>query len=331
MRTRRSFLVLIGASLFGALGRVMAQGPGRTWRVGVLAGRKRAEPFDSDPLSRLPERLRELGYVEGRNLVMEWRFADSDYARLPGLAAELVRLRVDVIVAADGTAAALAAKGSTATTPVVFVNVADPVAVGLVQSLARPGGNATGIALIGNDYAAKQMEMLTSLAPGLNRVAVLLNPLNAGSGVVLEALRVAARATRVAVRPIEAATPAAINDAFAVLEKERTRALIVVWDTLFFQQRLQIAELATASRIASIGGAREYAQSGGLISYGQDRVTTTRRAADFVDKVLRGTSPTELPVEMPAKQELVINRKTARALGLTVPPDLLVLADKVIE
>ena len=330
MRTRRT-LVAAFASLLGTAAPAWGQTSPALRRIGILAGRARAVPFESDPISQLPLRLRELGYVEGQDLLIEWRFADGDYARLPGLAAELARLPADVIVAADGTAAALAAKRAAPRIPVVFINVADPVSVGLVESLARPGSNATGVALVGSDYAAKQMEMLASVSPGLTRVAVLLNPANAASMIVLDSLRAAAQRKGIVVRPVEAATTEGISSAFTILGREKTRAVIVAWDSLFFQQRVQVAKLSARFRIASIGGAREYAEAGGLISYGQDRKTTSRRGADFVDKILRGANPGNLPVEMPAKQELVVNRKTAKALGLEIPPELLVLADKVIE
>jgi putative tryptophan/tyrosine transport system substrate-binding protein len=331
MKIHRRIFSLAAGILLAAPSGSFGQPQGTTKHIGILVARARANPPGSDYLVQVSAFLAELGYVEGKNLVIEWRFAGGDYERLKTLAMDLARLPVDVILSADGTPPALAAKEATKTTPIVFMNVGDPVAVGLVQSLAHPGGNVTGLALIGHDIIAKQMEMLGSVVPGLVRVAVLTNPANPQSPLIMKRLQDAALQTGREILAVEAQNPAGIANAFAVIRRERPGALVVTPESFFFQQRARIAQEAASLRLPSMGGHREYAEAGGLMGYGPNRIETLRRAASYVDRILRGANPADLPVEMPTKFELVINRRTARRLGLEIPPELLVLADKVIE
>jgi len=274
--------------------------------------------------------MRELGYVEGKNLVIEWRFADNKYERLPDLAADLVRLKVDVIVTA-GPAATSAAQKATTTIPIVFGGANDPVGSGFVKSLARPAGNITGLSNVSVEMSPKLLEMLLSTMPKLSRVAVLMNPSNSGHATMLKNVQAAAQKANVKVLPVEARTPQEIETGFSVMTKENAKAVIVVRDALFNQQVRQIAELAAKNRLSSIAQIREYVDAGGLMSYGPSITDSYRRAATYVDKIFKGAKPGDLPVEQPTKFELLINRKTAKALGLTVPQSLLISADKVIE
>lgn len=329
MRTRRQVLVGLGAALAAPLV-AFAQKPGRVWRVGFLAARRRPESLDTDFYGEVPRGLRELGYVEGKNLVIEWRFADGRNERLPGLAAELVRLNVDVIVT-DGTPGTLAAQKATRKIPIVFGGAGDPVGNGLVRSLARPGGNTTGLALLAGDTGSKQVEMLSRMVPRLFRVAAFWNPTNPLNLPVLKNVQAAADTTKVKLLPVEVRSEQEIENAFSLLARERAEALILLLDPFFIQQRRQIAELATMHRLPSIAGFREYVEAGGLMSYGQSRTAYYHRVATYIDKIFKGANPGDLPVEQSMTLELILNRRTAKALGLTIPPDLLVLADKVIE
>jgi ABC-type uncharacterized transport system substrate-binding protein len=274
--------------------------------------------------------LRELGYVDGQNIVIEHRAAEWKYERLPGLAAELVRLKVDVIVAASPPATE-AAKQATRTIPIVFTVVGDPVAAGFVASLARPGGNLTGLATIGPELLGKQLEMLRRIAPKIFRVAILSNPSQGGHRLAVRQAEGASQALGVQLQVVEAHTPAEIETAFAAMTSQRAGGLIVLRDAVFRAQRAQIVALAAKNRLPAVYGLREEAEAGGLIAYGASVPQNFRRAATYVDKILKGAKPADLPVEQPTKLELVINLKTARALGLTIPPSLLGQADEVIE
>jgi putative ABC transport system substrate-binding protein len=331
MRTRRELLLSIGIAAGALPFRALAQKDGKVWRVGFLSARLRPASLDGDYHGGFPLGMRELGYVEGKNLTIEWRYAGGDYDRLPSLAKELADLRVDAIVTADGTPSALAAKNATRTIPVVFAAAGDPVGAGLVASLPRPGGNVTGISLVANETNLKQMEMLGAIAPRLSLLGVLWNPTNPFSGPAMKSFQDVARLRHLNVLEVAVHTPAEIEEAFVTFVRERVSAVSWVTDAFLIQQRQQIADLAVKRLLPSVGGLREYAEAGGLLSYGPNRTENYRRAAVFVDKILRGAKPADLPVEQPTKLELVINRKTAKALGLTIPPDLLVLADKVIE
>jgi putative ABC transport system substrate-binding protein len=279
--------------------------------------------------------LRELGWVEGQNIAMESRYAEGRYERLPALAAELVRLKPDVIVAGI-TAAALAAKNVTRTIPIVVGVSLDPVGSGLVASLARPGGNVTGLSLMGVEITAKQMELLKEAVPKVSRVAVLRYPGAPPSthpthpAMVKEAER-AARLLGIQLQVLAARGPEDFDSAFSAMARERAEALLVLPDAMFTLQRTRLAELAAKHRLPAMYGLKEHAEAGGLIAYGADLRYNYRRAAAYVDKILKGAKPADLPVEQPMKFELVINMKTAKALGLTIPPSVLVRADHVIE
>jgi putative ABC transport system substrate-binding protein len=274
--------------------------------------------------------LGKLGHVEGQNFAIESRWAEGKYDRLPGLAAELVLLKVDVILAV-AVPAIRAAKEATSTIPIVMAIVVDPVATGLVASLARPGGNITGLSNMAPDLVGKQLEMLKEVVPTASRVAVLWNPANPGNAPQMRAAEVAARTMGVRLQPVDARNPNDLDSAFAAMTKERAGALLVLVDSMLNEQRTRIADLAAKSRLATAYGLPEHAQAGGLMSYSANRSDLFRRAATYVDKILKGAKPGDLPVEQPATFELVINLKTARALGLTIPQSLLARADEVIR
>jgi putative ABC transport system substrate-binding protein len=276
--------------------------------------------------------LRELGYIEGQNIVIEHRSPEWHYERLPGLATDLVRRKVDVIVAAS-PAATKAAKQATSTIPIVFTVSGDPVADGFVASLARPGGNITGLATVGPELVEKQLELLKAVAPKVSRVAVLQNPnthRDAHSAVLRQA-EGSARGLGMQLQFLDARTPSEIETAFAAMSSQRADGILVLRDAVFRAQRTQITALAAKNRLPAVYGLREEAEAGGLIAYGASVPQMYRRAATYVDKILKGAKPGDLPVEQPTKFELVINLKTAKALGLTIPPSLLLRADQVIE
>jgi len=330
MNTRRDLFRALGLGLLvlprGAWGAPV----GQIHRVGCLAARKKPPSIEQDMIGALPQALRELGYVEGKNLVLEWRFAEEDRGRLPQLAAELVDKRVDVIVAIDGTPATLAAQAATKTIPIVFATAGDPVANHLVASLAHPGGNTTGVSLL-SGTSVKQIEMLASMVPKLSVLGVVFNPTNPYAPVNLKELDDAARSVGMRVVPVRVQNDKGIDDGFAIMAAEHVGAFVVVRDSFTTQRRFQVAALAERQRLPGMAGLREAAEAGLLMSYGVSPVESYKRAAAYVDKILRGAKPADLPVEQPTKLELVLNKKTARALGLEFPPDLLVLADKVIE
>jgi len=262
--------------------------------------------------------------------VIEWRFADGEYERLPALAAELVKLKVDVILAV-GPPVIIAAQKSTATIPIVIVTGLDPADAGFVKSLARPGGNVTGISNLSSEISAKQLEMLLTMGPKLSRVAVLVNPTNPAHATVVKSIGAAAEQAGVKIISVEARTAQEIETGFSLMRKENANAIIVALDQFLMQQRRQIAELATKNRLPSIATLREYVEDGGLMSYGVNMADQFRSAAIFVDKILKGAKPGDLPIEQPTKFELVINRHTAKALGIKIPNSILVQAAKVIE
>jgi putative ABC transport system substrate-binding protein len=274
--------------------------------------------------------MRELGYVEGKNLVIEWRFADSKLDQLPALAAELVQLKMDIIVA-GGNDAPLALQKATATIPIVMATAGDPVSTGLVKSLARPGGNTTGLSSLTSELGPKRLEMLLAMVPKASRVAVLLNPASPAISTSLERVQDAGQKLGVKILPAEARTPQEIDHAFASMRQQNAGALLVFLNPLFQQQRNQIAELAAKHRLPSITADRIYAEAGCLMSYGSSLADNMHRAATYVDKILKGAKPADLPVEQPTKFELIINGKTAKALGLKIPQSLLISVDKVIE
>jgi len=317
--SRRAFLATVTGGLLAAPLAAEAQRAGKVPRVGYLSQ-------DSAFVEVFRQGLRELGYVEGQNIAIEYRSAEGKDERLPGLAAELVRLKVDVIVAASPPATE-AAKQATSTIPIVFPVSGDPVAEGFVASLARPGGNLTGLATIGPELLGKQLEMLKTVAPKVSRVAVLQNP----SQQVQRQAEDAARALGVQLQVLKARTPSEIEAAFAAMSSQRAGSVLVMRDALFFAQQTQIVALAAKSRLPAVYGFREQAEAGGLMAYGASTSQLFRRAATYVDKILKGDKPADLPVEQPTKFELVINLKTAKMLGLTIPPSLLGQADQVIQ
>jgi putative ABC transport system substrate-binding protein len=330
MNIRRKLLVALGASALAAPLASFAQQQGKVWRVGFLTPRSRPDTLDSGIFGAFRRGMRELGYVEGKSLMIEWRFADGTSERLSGLAAELVKLKVDVIVGA-GPAATSAAQKATATIPTVMGSVGDPVGSGFVKSLAHPGGNITGISNLNVDVSPKLLEMLLSMVPKLSRVTVLINPDNPTNVMILKSVQAVAQERNVKILPALARTPQEIENAFAVMTQQNAGTVIVGRDAIFNQQARQIAQLAAKHRLPSIAAIREYAEAGGLMSYGANNADLYRRAATYVDKIFKGAKPADLPVEQPTTFELIINRRTAKALGLTVPQELLLRADKVIE
>jgi len=274
--------------------------------------------------------LRDLGYMEGQNIVLESRWGEGKLDRLSGLAAELVRLKVDIIVA-GGTEAIAAAQQATKTTPIVMALTADAVAVGFVASLARPGGNITGLSSVGSELYAKRLEFIKQIVPIVTRVAVLWNPANPAHRLGLKVIEGAARSLGVDLRLEEVSEPKELDGAFSAMARARAGALLVLADDMFFNQLKQIVQLAARTRLPAVYWRKQFVDAGGLLSYGPDNVDSFRRAATYVDKILKGAKPADLPVEQPTTFELVINLKTARALGLTIPQSILVRADQVIQ
>src|SRR5262245_49070730 len=274
--------------------------------------------------------IRALGYVEGKNITFEYRYAEGKPDRLPALADELVRLKVDMLVVGS-TPVALAVKNATKTIPIVFYNIGDPVAVGLVDSLARPGGNLTGLTNIAPVLSAKRLELLKETVPKLSRVAMLWNPQNPGSALNWKESQLPARELGLQLYSMEVSSPAKFEGSFQAATKARSGALAVTQDPLNTTNRKVIADLALKNRLPAIYPRADFVESGGLMSYGADQAESLRRVASMVDKVLKGTKPADLPVEQPTKFELVINLKTAKALGLTIPPVVMMRAEKVIK
>jgi putative ABC transport system substrate-binding protein len=275
--------------------------------------------------------LREVGWIEGQNIVIDYRFADG-HERLPALAAELVRLNVDIIVAL-ATPATAAAKAATGTIPIVTMGAGDPVGSGFIASLARPGGNVTGLTYSGTGLGilAKQLELLMEAAPNVRRVAILSNPTNPNHPRWMKEIKEAGRSLRVPLQLLEIRSPNEFDGAFAAVAKERAGAVFVVADSLFIGHRTRLAALLAKNRLPSFAQYKELVEAGGLMSYGPSLPTLGRRGATYVDKILKGAKPADLPVEQPTRLDLVINVKTARALGLMIPQQLLVRADELIE
>jgi putative ABC transport system substrate-binding protein len=327
--TRRRLLLALGAAALASPLTPHAQPQTKVWRVGFL-GLRRPASLDTDFIGAFPQGMRELGYVEGKNLVIEWRFADGEAERLPGLAAELVQLKLDVLVA-GAEISVRALQKATATIPIVIALGADLIGAGFVKSLAHPGGNITGNTLMGSEIVPKQLEMLLSMAPTLTRVAVLLSPANLNHAASLASVQAAAKTRRVTILPVEARRSEEIEKAFALMRRDKAGAVIVLADGIFNGKARQIAELAAKSRLLSVARIREYVDAGCLMSYGPSFSDSFRRVATYVDKIFKGAKPGDLPVEQPTKFELFINGKTAKALGLKIPQSLLISADKVIE
>ena len=328
---RAVLLVTLALGLLVAPLAAGAQQAAKVAGIGFLHPGSRADAVAQDRLQAFRQGLRELGSVEGQNIVIDSRFAEGRFDRLPDLAAELVRLKVDIIVAA-ATPAAVAAKNATETIPIVMISVGDPVGLGLIASLARPGGNATGLSYsVGLEMAGKWLELLKETVPKVRRVAILSNPAHPAHALVIREVKVAARSLGVQLQLLEARGPNEFDGAFAAMAKERVGALLVVPDSMFILHRTRLADLAAKNRLPSMHGVRELVAAGGLMSYGPSVPDLFRRAATFVDEILKGAKPGDLPVEQPTKFELVINLKTAKALGLTIPQSIFIRADEVIE
>ena len=330
MRTTRRAFLTASFAMLAAARRGEPQEERKVYRIGLLGAQSYSA--HAKGVDALRAGLRDLGYVEGRNLVIERRWAEGNLDRLPGLAGELVRLKVDVIVTTGGTPPALAAKQTTTTIPIVLTGVGDAVGVGLVASLARPGGNITGLTDSVPELTAKRLELLKEALPPAGRVAVLgnrVNPLQRAQ-TTWTALESAARSLRVELQKVEVGGPNDFERAFATMAKGRVDAVVVTQDSLLNTNGRVIADLAAKRQLPS-SGTRDFAEAGGVIGYGWNVSANNRRAAYFVDRIFKGVKPGDLPVEQPAKFDLVVNLKTAKALGLTLPPSLLLRADQIIE
>jgi putative ABC transport system substrate-binding protein len=274
--------------------------------------------------------LRELGYVEGRTVLIDWKWGQDRIQTLPELAAELVRSKVDVIVT-GGTAAAQALKAATSSIPVVMAIIGDPVAAGLVTNLARPGGNLTGFSIVAPELGGKRLELLREIVPGISAVAVLLNNRNPQSQIELKEMRNAAQAMGLRLYPVEISAEAGLDDAFAAIDRTAVQALVVLTDPILFSQRKRAVDLANTNRLPAMYFFQGFVEEGGLISYGPGDADLFRRSAGYVDRILKGARPGDLPIEQPVRFELFINLKTARMIGVTIPESFLLRADKVIE
>jgi putative ABC transport system substrate-binding protein len=322
---RRTFITLLGGAAVWPLA-ARAQQPRKVWRLGVLQPGAPPEPL----VEVIRQRLREFGYIEGRDVVLEYRWAEGNLDRLTDLAMELIGLKVDVITTLS-TPAALAARNATTTIPIVFAAVGDPVGAGVVPSLARPGGNATGISLLATELSAKRLEVLREIVPDISRVAMLWNDTN--PGMVLRAREAQDAATKlgVIVESVGVHDLIDFDAAFVAIERSRADALLTLVDPFTRQHRKRIVDFAAHRHLPAIYEAREFVESGGLVSYGPSLVAIQRRAVEYIDKIFKGSKPADLPVEQPTKFELLVNLKTAKALGREVPPMLLGRADEVIE
>jgi putative ABC transport system substrate-binding protein len=323
---RREFIILLGSAAAAWPLAARAQEPGKVWRIGMLESISAA--MNAANYDALRQGLRELGYVEGQNLVIEYRSADGRTERFPGLAAELIRVNVDLIVT-RGTPAVQAAKNATATIPVVMAANGEPLRV--VASLARPGGNVTGLSAFTTELETKRLEMIREIVPAARRFAVLYNMANPVYLPRWKELEKTAQSLGIEVQLLDVRKPENLESAFAVATRQRADAILVAIDGLILANLKFIVELVAKHRLPSICSSREFVDSGGLISYGVSYPDLYRRAATYVDKILKGAKPADLPVEQPTKFELIINLKTAKALGITVPPTILTRADEVIE
>ncbi len=325
---RKILFVVLATILLATVSFAEAQQAAKVPRIGLLS------PFSPSATASwhqaFRQGLRDLGWVEGKNISIEYRYAEGRSDRLPDLAADLVRLKVDIIVAAVNTDA-LAAKNATRAIPIVVASAGDPVALGLVESLARPGGNITGLSQIAPELAGKRLELLKEIVPKLSRVAVLWNPQGTTSPLSWKEIQLPARELGVQLHSLEARSSKDFAKTFEEATRARAGALAIMPDPLFAGNLKRIAELAAKSRLPSIFHLEEFVESGGLVAYGVDRSDQFRRAATYVDKILKGAKPADLPVEQPTKFELVINLKAAKQIGLRIPPNVLVRADKVIK
>jgi putative ABC transport system substrate-binding protein len=326
---RRTFVCTLTGSLLAAPLAAEAQQAGRVYRIGVLMN-KASDPAESRQWQGLWLGLRERGWIEGENILIELREAEGNSSRVPELAADLVRRKMDLIVT-RGSLFTGAVKAATSSIPIVFIAHADPVGTGHVASLARPGGNITGLAILQTEIGAKGLEILRSVGPTVTRIAVLWHPGTPSAAPGLKALEEPARRLRLDLQPVGARGPAELEGAFAAMSRARAQGVLVLATPIFFGERQRLGELAIAHRLPTMFQIRDYAEAGGLMSYGADLADLYRRAAIPVDKILKGAKPGDIPIEQPTKFELIINLRTAKALGLTIPPSLLQRADQVIE
>ena len=324
---RRQFIVLLGNAAAGWPLVARAQQSVKMHRIGFLWEDAKTFP---DALDAFRQELRRLRYIEGSNLVIEFRWAEGNPERMRELAQELVRLQVDVIVAPSSIYTA-AAKQATDTIPIIFMSHADPLRTGHVASLARPGGNATGFSLMMTETNVKGLELLKEALPSLSRVAVLYEPATPSHGPGLEAAEEAGPILRLSVQSVPAASAADFDNAFAAMSKEGAQAVLVLSTPLFIAGAKPLAELGLKYKVASLYGPKQHVFAGGLMSYSPDRADLWRRGAGYVDKILKGAKPADLPVQQPVKYVLAINLKTANALGIELPPPLLARADEVVE
>jgi putative ABC transport system substrate-binding protein len=319
------FAIVVSLTLCGA--RAEAQQPRKLPRIGFLFY---GSPGPSPEVDAFRQGLRELGYVEGQNITIEFRFASGQVERLPELAAELVRLKVDVIVT-PATPASVAAKQATSTIPIVFAGVADAVGAGLIAGLARPGGNITGLTSISAELGGKRLELLKEVALKASRVAVLYNPADRANVLVLKELQESAPALGLTLQPLEVRGPGEFEGAFVAMTRERAQAMFGAAGVLTFEHKKAVVDLAAKNRIPAMWGHRQFVEAGGLMSYAVNFYDQLRRAATYVDKILKGAKPADLPVQAPLKFELVINLKAAKQVGLTIPQSVLYRADEVIK
>ena len=323
---RRTFIALIGSA---AVSPLVARAQQKSMPVvGFLSSRSPSE--SSGAVDSFRKGLRQIGFVEGQSVLIAFRWAEGRYDRLPALASELIDLPVAALFAAGGSSAALAAKGATSTIPIVFVS-SEPVGMGLVASLSHPGGNVTGISNLASDLPGKSTELLKQLVPGVNAIAYLVNPTNQSADFSRQQASLAARALGIELRVLTAETPRELDEAFTELTRLRIVALEVMADAFFDGQRERIVELSAHSGIVGCYPWRDYVLAGGMMSYGTNLLESYRQAGIYAGRILRGERPSDLPVMQPTKIELVLNLKTARMLGITVPPTLLAIADEVIE
>jgi ABC-type uncharacterized transport system substrate-binding protein len=329
MRNRRSLLITLGSAVcLGIAKRATAQKT-RSFSIAYLAllpGEDR-----TSFVAAFMRRLNELGDVDGQNLRLVYRSAEGRPELLPGLASELVRMKPDVLVTGFGTVAAKAAKAAADGIPVVFMSVGDPVGAGIVESLARPGGNVTGLSDLAAHLQGSRLQLLREIAPATSLVAAVLNPGTPYTALAYKELEAAANVAKVELRAFEVRSAEEIAPQFAAIKAAGAGGLVILEDPLTFSQRSEIATLASRLRLPAVYGFREFADAGGLMSYGTDHDTHWRRGAEIVDLVLKGARPADIPVEQPTRFELVVNLKTAKALGLTVPPTIMIRADEVIE
>ena len=326
---RRQFLIAAGVLFAAPPLMANAQQIRRQYRIGYLTT---GDPSTAGPLPAAFLRgLRELGWVEGQNIVIEYRWAEGKFERLPGMAADLARLKVDVILVTT-TQAALAAKNATRTIPIITVVISDPIATGLVTSLARPEGNITGLTFItGPEMGGKLLQLFKGTVPQASRITAIWNPTNPMHALLVREAENAARELQVQLQPVAARDLDALEGAFAAIARARPDAILILPDPLFFNFRRRVLDFAAKNNLPAMYGWREPVDEGGLMAYGPDMVDLFHRAAIYVDQILKGAKPADLPIQRPTKFEFVINLKTARALGLTIPPSVLLSANQVIE